>query len=332
MNITPQDIVREKIILRKIEIPPVVIKKKISKIVSKEKQINFKDIKLTKPKVNKKEIEKYILTTDEFNKGNILVIKSKEKIQYESDYIDIYEFSIELADNYKLPLMDIYTRLKEFYPEGEILEQEVIEIKNQIEDQTKNYEIKIEIIEQALALIKKEGFEEERKDDQKVFVTEIMYHKDKADKLLLKYDELAKLSKKNKLIFGFHYTPYNFDSVPERYFFENILRELNEDADNIADIYFTGAITDPQKTEFLFEYRDKQGNWHNYSPDFLIRKKDGKMLIVEIKGEPFRDEQKEKEMIELEKINPNTLKYEILETEKDSINFNELEKVKKWIY
>jgi len=56
------------------------------------------------------------------------------------------------------------------------------------------------------------------------------------------------------------------------------------------------------------------------------------MLIVEIKGKPFIDKQKEKEMKRVEKLNPEKLKYEILETDKDSLGFNEVEKVRKWIY
>ena len=132
--------------------------------------------------------------------------------------------------------------------------------------------------------------------------------------------------------FGFHYSPYNFDSGPEKDFFESVLRELNENKDDIEDIYFTGAIDDPNKTDFFFEYKDKKGSWHNYTPDFLIRKKNGKMLIVEIKGEPFKDKQKEKEMRQVEGLNPEKLKYEILETTREELTFGELEKVKKWIY
>lgn len=123
-------------------------------------------------------------------------------------------------------------------------------------------------------------------------------------------------------------------SEPERDFFESILRALSEDPDNIEDVYFTGAIDDPNKTDFFFEYKDKEGTWHNYTPDFLIRKKNGKMLIVEITGERDRGNKplKEKEMRKVEKLNPERLKYEILEINRDEIGFREIEKVKKWVY
>lgn len=331
LNRTPQDFIKERVILRKVEIPPVVLKKKIRKVVPID--LKFKpEIKLQKPKANLEEIKRDILTPDEFGRRKVLVTVAQEKVKVEPDYIDIYSLAVELADIYRLSLMEIYTKLKEFYPDGEILEQEANEIKRQTEEQIKNYKVIEEIIEQALALIKKQGFSEEKTGKESIYVTEIIFHKDRAENLLLKYEEFVTHYRQKQLPFGFHYSPYNFDSKPEKDFFESVLRELNEDKDDVEDIYFTGAIDDPNKTDFFFEYKDKKGSWHNYTPDFLIRKKNGKMLIVEIKGEPFKDKQKEKEMRQVENLNPERLKYEILETTKDSLGFNEVEKVKKWIY
>ena len=331
LNRTPQDFIKERVILRKVEVPPVVLRKKIRKVVPID--LKFKpEIKLQKPKVNLEEIKMAILTPNEFGRRKILVTVAQEKVKVEPDYIDIYSLSVELADIYRLSLMEIYTKLKEFYPDGEILEQEASEIKKQIEEQIKNYKVIEEIIEQALALIKKQGFSEEKKGKESIFVTEIIFHKDRAENLLLKYEDFVKHYRQKQLPFGFHYSPYNFDSKPEKEFFESVLRELNEDKDDVEDIYFTGAIDDPNKTDFFFEYKDKKGSWHNYTPDFLIRKKNGKMLIVEIKGEPFKDKQKEKEMRQVENLNPERLKYEILETTREELTFGELEKVKKWIY
>jgi type III restriction enzyme len=333
LNITPQDLIKERVILRKIEIPPVVLKKKIQKVIP----IDLKrkpQIKVKKPVVKKQKKVKEILTPDEFARKQVLVTVAQEKIKIEPDYIDIYNLAVEISDIYRLPLMDIYEKLKVFYPDNEILENEATEIKRQIERQVKNYKITAEVVEQALALVRKSGFDEETQDGESVYVTEIMFHKDRAEKLLLKYEEFIKRYRQPMLPFGFHYSPYNFDSEPEKEFFESILRELNENPDDIDDIYFTGAIDDPNKTDFFFEYKDKKGDWHNYTPDFLIRKKNGKMLIVEITGEVERGNKplKEKEMRKVEKLNPKRLKYEILETTRDSLGFNEVEKVKRWIY
>jgi hypothetical protein len=48
-------------------------------------------------------------------------------------------------------------------------------------------------------------------------------------------------------------------------------------------VWFTGGLTDPAKTELYAEYLGDDGRWHRYTPDFVIRRKDGKHLIVEIK-------------------------------------------------
>ena len=332
LNKTNQDFLKEILVLRKIKIPPVVLKKEIIRVEPLNTLVNLEELELKKPKIEREEKRKEILTPDEFGQKKILITVRQEKIKAEPDYVDVYNFSVELSSIYRLPLMEIYEKLKNLYPEGEISELETIEIRRQIEAQVKNYKTVTEVVEQALALVRKEGFKEESEFGNPVYVTEIIFHKERADKLLLRYEEFIKRMKQPTLPFGFHYSPYNFDSVPERDFFEGILRELDENPDEIEDIYFTGAIDDPNKTEFFFEYKDKEGGWHNYTPDFLIRKKNGKMMIVEIKGEPFKDAQKEKEMRKVEKLNPKKLKYEILETTKSSLGFNETEKVKKWIY
>jgi hypothetical protein len=331
LNRTPKEFIKERIVLKKTKIPPISLKKKIKRVVLKESKIKPR-IKIKKPKINLEEIKRDVLTPDEYSKKKVLVTITQEKIEIEPDYIDIYNLAVDIADSYRLPLMDVYTRLKELYPNGEVLELEAIEIKKQIENQVKNYKIIEEVIEQALALIKKQGFDKEKDGEKTIYVTEVIFHKDRAKELLLKYEDFVKFYRQPQLPFGFHYSPYNFDSLPEKEFFESIIRELNEDPDEIEDIYFTGAITDPSKTDFFFEYKDKNSKWHTYTPDFLIRKKNGKMLIVEIKGEPFKDKQKEKEMRKLEKLNPEKLKYEILETTRDELSFGEVEKVKNWIY
>jgi len=138
---------------------------------------------------------------------------------------------------------------------------------------------------------------------------------------------------------GFHYSPYNFDSNPELDLFRQVLIMLNENCADIEDVYYTGAITDPGKTDFLFEYKGKDDRWHTYTPDFLIRKKDGKVLIIEVKMERLRHDEVEGEkglkalkLQEIQGLNPNKVKYEILFTRKDEIGFANVNKVREAIY
>jgi type III restriction enzyme len=202
LNRTPREFIKERIVLRKTEIPPVVLKKKIRRVVPID--LKFKpQIKIEKPKINLEEIKRDILTPDEFNRKKVLVTIAQEKIEIEPNYIDIYNLAVDIADNYRLPLMDIYSKLKELYPNGEILEPEAIEIKKQIENQVRNYKIIEEVIEQALALIKKQGFDEEKEGEKTIYVTEIIFHKDRAEKLLLKYEDFIKRYKQKYLPFWF---------------------------------------------------------------------------------------------------------------------------------
>ncbi|HID26279.1 MAG TPA: hypothetical protein EYP22_00285 [Methanosarcinales archaeon] len=53
---------------------------------------------------------------------------------------------------------------------------------------------------------------------------------------------------------------------------------------------------------------------------------------MEIKAETYRDEAKEKAIKEIEGLNPDRLKYEILITDREEIGFENMSKVKEAIY
>jgi len=329
LNRTPQDIRKERLILRKVEIPPVLIKKKIQRILPKTLQLNISEIEFYQTKREKEKFTKIIHSLDEVPEmKGVLIPINEEEIEVIEDFVDTYTFAVELSNLYRIPLMAIYKKLKNLYPNGEILETEAVEIKKQVEAKIQNYEITEEEIEVALALIKPEGFDKEEKDGKAVYVTEIVYHKDK-EKYLLRWEAFKDKFKKD---FGFHYTPYKFDSSPEIDFYNWLLEMLDENPVDIEDIYYTGGMDNDKKTEFLFEYKGKDGRYHDYAPDFLVRRKNGKMLIVEIKAERFKEEEKEKEMRRIEGLNPDRLKYEILETAGEQLTFEELNKVREAIY
>jgi len=333
LNLTAQNLRKEKLILRKTEIPPLFLKKKKLKVIPINKKIDFMAVDIKRPEIFSEEAKKIIYDLKDIpDRKGVLITQKEEKLIIEKDFEDIYSFAVELSSLYRLPLMMVYEKIKNLYPNGEIPESHANDIRRQLEEKLKNYEITEEEVEVALALIKPKSFSKEQRDEKIIYTTEIVYHKDK-ESLLLKYERFKEQNRGwYQLEFGFHYSPYNFDSNPEKDFFINLLNMLNEDPADIEDIYFTGAISDPNKTDFIFEYKGKDGKWHNYTPDFLIRKKNGKMLIVEIKSEPFRDEAKEKAIKEIEGLDPDKLKYEILITDKDEIGFENMNKVKEAIY
>jgi hypothetical protein len=329
LNRTPQDIMKDRLVLRKLEMPPVSLKKKIRKVIPQELLLDISEIRFNRIERGKEKFRKTIHSLDDIpqRKGVLIAIR-EEEIEIIEDFVDTYTFAVELSSLYHLPLMLIYDKLKELYPEGEIPESEAVELRRQLEEQVRNYEVEEEDVEVALALIKPEGFKKEEKDGKSIYVTEIIYHKDK-EKYLLKWEEFKDKFKKD---FGFHYNPYKFDSSPEKEFFTWLLEILNEDPGDVEDIYYTGGMDDPSKTEFLFEYKGKDGKYHNYAPDFLIRRKNGKMLIVEVKAERFKEEEKEKEIKRIEGLNPDKLKYKILETKGEQLSFGWENKVREAIY
>lgn len=325
INQTKQDMRTTRIVLRKSKIEPLIVKQKIKRVILDKKA--KQDISLRIPKVEKKEIKKTVYDAKETNDRKGILSETKvERLILNGDYCDIYEASVDLSSIYNLNVSSIYENLLAIYPDGTVPYTHMIKLKEQIENQLCNYKIEEEEVERTLALIKPDGFDKDEADGNIVYTAEIMYHKDKED-LLLKYEDYRTRDKDD---ISFHYSPYKMDSHPEKYFFDTLLDRLNENPSNVEDIYFMGAITDPKKTDFLFEYMDKKGKWHTHTPDFFIRKKDGKVLVVEIKGEVFRDLNKEATMHSLEELNIDKFKYEILfqkKKEEPYFDFTEFQKI-----
>ena len=120
------------------------------------------------------------------------------------------------------------------------------ELARQVEAQTRRYEVREEAVEVALALVKPSGFTRQVEDGAEVYTAEISYPVDRQG-LLTSWETLKR---RDPAGFGFHYDPYNFDSGPEQSFFDQLLDHLNLHPDQVEDIYFTGALTTPDKTDF----------------------------------------------------------------------------------
>lgn len=331
LNRVAADMVSVKVTLRKIELEPLLIKKLIQKIVPEDSRIT-EGLKVNKPdKEAVKSFEKTIYSMSKAQRKGVLVEVGTEKATVTDRKIDLFQAAVVLAHVYRLDSLKLYKLLENLYPDGEIGAFELELIRSQIEKQTMRYKVVNETVEEALALIKQKGFEEENVDGKTSYVTHIRVNKTSLEKYVLELKDYK--AKAGQLpLFGFHYDPYNFDSEDEREFFERMLTKLGEDPDNVEDIYYTGAINDPAKTDFIFEYKDNNGEWHSYTPDFLIRKKDGKSLIIEVKAPKYRIKEAEKEMQELEAINPDKIKYELLLLEEGESVFGKVTPVFNWIY
>jgi type III restriction enzyme len=343
LNRASQQNKRDKIILKKLDIPPLVVTQIIKTVV--KKQIEQQEFALRKPVLSKQgKMEKRIFTLAQQASTEKILKQLGETvtIEIQDEAIDLYYASVELANQYHLDSWLIYEHLKKIYPANEIPLGHLDNLAEQVEKQTSSYEIKQEKVDVALALVKPEGFKKEiSSDGTDVYTADITYHKDK-EHLITRLSTF-----KNKAgEFGFHYDPYNFDSKPEKNFFEQILYYLNIQPKEVEDIFFTGAITDPAKTDFFVEYKDDKGKTRRYTPDFVIRKKPGKgrksgtgkVYLIEIKAENERTDavngengKKAMAIRKWQNLNPERLRYEMIFTPADVIAADDLKSVKSFI-
>ncbi len=277
--------------IRKTELPKLEITRWIHRVVRAQNAST--DILLRVP-VNVEETPQFfrsILTPDLTQRGTfspLTGIGEQEEVEVMNRTTDCYLMAQRLATRYQIPIMETFKKLKRIYPEGEVPNTHIYQLYKQVEEQMQNYtEIKKKVTE-ALALIRTvdaEGNDVFEKDEDGYYVHRLHLLKRTVDRMrtnrLLFDDE----DMEDRRDVSFHYMPYDFDSVPEREFFELILNYLNVSIADVQLFLFTGALRDTKKTDFYFKYKGEDGNFHNYFPDFVIVKNTGEFYIVEIKSD-----------------------------------------------
>ena len=208
---------RATIRLRKLNIPPLVIRQLVRTVVKKGKVAST--FKLAKPQISAAPIlEKitYTVSEQKATYGVLQQIGDTVEIIAVPETTDLYAAAVELSAIYRLDLWNIYDELKRIYDgTTEIPIAHLSDIGRQIEEQTRHYEVREETVEKALALVRLEGFQKSiDADGAEVYTAEISYPIDR-QKLLAHW-----LDWKDKAgNFGFHYTPYNIPrtiSIPTR--------------------------------------------------------------------------------------------------------------------
>ena len=237
--------------------------------------------------------------------------------------------------------METLKKLKYLYPEDEVPNEHLYPLFQQVESQLQNYKVTKDEVSEVLALIHTHDDEGNllfQKDSDGGYIHRLRIQRRNAermrdDRLLFNEDDLS-----DEHDLSFHYTPYNFDTKPEREFFEVILDSLNTSVEDVEVFLFTGGLTDPKKTDFHFEYKGVDDNYHRYFPDFVIVKNSGEFCIVEIKSERDRlnptVEAKRKAVESLENLQSNDrFKYHIIysDTEFMRENVTEINNVFAWI-
>jgi hypothetical protein len=331
------------LVVRKLDIPPLVVTKILKRVVPADGDRPETPMRLDLPDVEAETVLVRKVYTPEEQTGKLSVMKQVDEARatYEVTGRDLYSAATELAAVYRLDVWTVLAELKRLYGHaasggtGTVPETHLPALAAQIEAQTRRYRVEEEEVDVALALVKPDGFRIERTDDgDVVYTAEITYQKSKEHLLLNWRDWLGR----NEGDFGFHYDPYNFDSAPEVDFFRQMLDAVNLQPEQVEDLYFTGGLHDPDKTDFFVEYKGVDGKWHHYSPDFVIRRRDGRCYIVEIKAARFRDDavdgengRKAMAVQQWVGLNPDRLKYEMIFTAGEGVAFNQLAPAKNFV-
>lgn len=332
---TARETRRARVVLRKLDVPPLVVTQTLRRI-QRAPETERNPLALERPATSgKRTLTRTDLTIAEEESTSSVLHQLGETVTIEAfpEGRDVYGAAVLLAERYRLGLWTVYDEVRRLYAAADVPDEHIATLGRQIEAWQGKYTVTEEKVDVALALVRPNGFEVERDatTGAAVYTAEIVYPKER-EYLLLSWE---KMQDRNRRGLGFHYSPYNFDSNPELNFFEQLLRELNVQSDDVEDIYFTGALTDPAKTDFFVEYKDEKGKWRRYTPDFVVRKKpasggmpgSGRVLIVEVKSSQFKETvQHELEAGDArspegrkvlavkrwEHLNPERLRYEII--------------------
>lgn len=303
------------------QLPQLKVKRKIKRYIKKEE--NIYSIVIHTPDLKKEpgKLIKYDLS--KIKKGMLTEKEIIDITQQQKSYLSIYEVAQRLCSVYSLDYFKTFHQLQGIFTQGEVSVSEFQAIKEQIESQIDNYRVEEKEVDELLTIIKKDGFEEEINDEGvKVYTTTILVDREKLDSLLKdskNYTNLNDLS--------FHYNPYKFDSKLEVKLFDFVLEQIKEKKENIKYFLFVGGITDKSKTDLIFEYRDKNGVLRNYTPDFLIIKKNGEIIFLETKGKHLAENFKIKEEYFKQYLKDN-FTYKLLVSETENITVND----KQFIY
>lgn len=322
----------------KTKLPQLEITRTIKQVV--RKQTSKRKVALQKPEAKPTPaVLRSILTPDFAGTHEILMPTGEmQELPARNISVTCYTAAWKVAQRYHLPTAPILKKLNEFYPQGKLPQSHLYGLFQQVEEQQMNYKTIEEKVTDAMALIRmqdKDGKDLFEKDENNVYFHHLRLHRKTFDKMnkdgLLV--EAGQDSDDNNL--SFHYTPYNFDSQPERSLFKQVLSILNATPDEIETFLFTGGLTDTGKTDFYFEYLGKDQRYHNYFPDFVIVKKTGEFYIIEIKDEDKRGDPvvkaKEKAVKKLERLQSNKFKYEVIYASAATVRTEKLRKVSKWV-
>lgn len=322
----------------KTELPKLEFTRAIKRVVRSPKP--RREVELRKPKSQQPPVAlRAILTLNLSGTGEMLTPTGEmETLPASKPAMDCYAISSQIAARYHLPALPLLKQLRGLYPKGKVPTGHLYGLFKQVEEQQSHYEEYEEQITEAMALIRiqdRNGKDVFEKDEAGCYIHRLRLLKRTHERMEEGGLFVKKEDQEDKHELSFHYTPYNFDSKPERSFFRQILSNLNATPDEVEAFLFTGGLTDPNKTDFHFEYLGEDQRYHRYFPDFVIVKKTGEFYIIEIKAENERGdatvEAKKKAVERLREIQPDKFKYSVMYTADPAIELAKIRPVTDWL-
>ena len=331
---------KKTVILRilKTELPKLEITRTVKRAIRKSEASGV--ITLTKPKAqNPPAILRNILTPDFSSPREILMpTGDTTELPAGKDATDCHAAAWKISSRYHLPIMPVLKRLNDLYPKREMPTSHLYGLFRQIEAQQKNYETIEETVTEVMALIRTQdddGNDVFEKDEGGVSIHRLRLLKRTYDRMTEKGLLAESNEHEDRHDLSFHYTPYNFDSDPERSLFRQVLSLLNTNPDDVEAFLFTGGLTDPKKTDFHFEYMGEDKRYHRYFPDFVLVKKTGEFYIIEVKSEKDRGDEtveaKRKAVEQLRDMQPDKFRYNVVYTSTSTVGVKEMKPITDWV-
>lgn len=322
----------------KTELPNLEITRTVKRIVRSRKP----DGKLTleRPRSQKPPPTLLTILTPDFSgPGGVLMPTGETReLPAGRKKTDCYTAAWKIAARYHIPTMPVLKKLKELYPKGGIPDGHLYGLFRQIEEQQANYKTIEEKVTEAMALVRvrdENGKDIFEKDNEGFYIHRLRLLKTTHEKMENNglFAEAADYQDQHDL--SFHYTPYNFDSSPEKSLFRKVLSALNTNPDDVETFLFTGGLTDPKKTDFHFEYLGEDQRYHRYFPDFVLVKKTGEFYIVEVKDEGERSDKtvqaKKKAVEKLQSLQPDKFRYQVVYASASSVDAADIGSIRNWV-
>ena len=281
------DHVHKDIVLHRPSLPPLLIKRRVLRVRRRAEEGRTEPLHFTQPDLPAPAapvVETYTPVETATGITRLQRLDAGEEVTpaYMPPVCTPWTAAAQLAANYHLPTGEVLHALQACYDGAAVPAHHLDALGAQVEAQRSNYEPWFEEIDVAVALVRSEGFDLKDTPLGPVYTARISFAKDREPLYLLASDtgDTAQA-----LTTSFHYEGYNFDSGPEREFLQWALAVLRDNEHMVEGLWFTGGLTDPAKTDLFAEFLGDDGRWHRYTPDFVIRRSDGKHLVVEVKDD-----------------------------------------------